>query len=131
MRPLSIPALLILLAATGCASGLNRPVVTAEPVPDARGVQRVDVDLHSFYFEPNRIVVRSGRPVELVLHNRSILVPHNLTVVDSTLSLDGSVWGFGTRRLRFTPEQPGEYPFFCHVDGHSRKGMRGTLVVLP
>jgi plastocyanin len=106
-------------------------VSSAEAVTAADGVQRVDVDLHSFYFDPNRIIVRAGRPVELVLRNRSLFVPHNMTLADSTLSIDRNVWAPGAHRVRFTPRVPGEYEFFCHVDRHAAKGMKGTLVVLP
>jgi len=106
-------------------------VSSAEAVTAADGVQRVDVDLHSFYFEPNRIIVRAGRAVELVLRNRSILVPHNMTLADSTFSIDRNVWAPGAHRVRFTPRVPGEYEFFCHVGRHAAKGMKGTLVVLP
>ena len=126
-----IAAVIAVVLLAGCASGLKRPPVSAEAVTDAQGVQRVEVDLHSFYFKPNRIVVHSGRPVELILRNRSILVPHNLSLPDSSISLNAGVWGFGSRRVRFTPTTPGEYPFFCHVDHHAKKGMTGTLVVLP
>src|SRR5437660_1443571 len=48
------------LLLSGCASGLNRPIVTARAEPDAQGVQRVVVHMHSFYFEPNRIEVRAN-----------------------------------------------------------------------
>jgi len=119
------------IIASGCASGLSRPVRSVEAVTRSDGVQQVDIDLHSFYFDPNRIVVHAGRPVELVLRNRSILVPHNLTLVDSTLSIDRNVWAPGAHRVRFTPRVPGEYEFFCHVDHHAAKGMRGTIVVEP
>ena len=115
----------------GCASGLNRPVASAAAVTGADGVQRIDVDLHSFYFEPNRIVVHAGRPVELALHNRSMVVPHNFTIVDSLLSVSVDKWGPGTGHVRFTPATTGEYEFFCHVHGHAKKGMTGTLVVEP
>jgi plastocyanin len=131
MRRLSIFLLPLALALSGCASGLNRPVSTAEAVADSAGVQRLDVDLHSFYFEPNRIVVRAGRPVELVVRNRSLVVPHNFTIADSSLSVSVDKWGPGSSRVRFTPEVPGEYEFFCHVHGHAKKGMKGTLVVRP
>ncbi len=115
----------------GCASGLHRPVTSVDAVTDVHGVQRVTVDMHSFYFRPNRIVVHSGRPVELVVRNRSLLVPHNLTIADSSVSVSVNKWGPGSSRVRFTPSVPGEYHFFCHVDGHAKKGMRGTLVVEP
>jgi uncharacterized cupredoxin-like copper-binding protein len=131
MRLPAVPYAIALLFMAGCASGLKRPIASVEAVTDAGGVQRVDVDLHSFYFQPNRIVVHSGRPVELVLRNRSILVPHNFTVADSSLAVSVSAWAPGAHRVRFTPSTVGEYEFFCHVDGHAKKGMTGTLVVLP
>ncbi len=124
---LAVPVLLL----AGCASGLKRPVDSVDAVTDARGVQRVEVDLHSFYFKPNRIVVHAGRPVELTVRNRSLLVPHNLTVADSALSFSVDKWGPGSAHVRFTPQAPGEYEFFCHEDHHAKKGMKGTLVVVP
>jgi plastocyanin len=128
MRCYRLPLLLLLIA---CTSGIGRPVVSVEATLDADGVQRVGLDMHSYYFEPNRIVVRSGHPVEIILHNSSHLVPHNFTISEPGLSVSESKWGWGSDRVRFTPATPGEYRFFCHVDGHEKKGMTGTLVVLP
>ena len=34
-----------------------------------------------------------------------------------------------SKTIKFTPKEPGEYPFFCQVANHSKKGMTGTLVV--
>ena len=128
LRHRSIVPLLLLIA--GCSSGLKRPVVSAELEPDAGGVQRVVVRMHSYYFEPNRIVVRAGHPVELVLKNSAKLIPHNFTIADSSLAMSAGAW-LGTGHLSFTPRTPGTYEFFCHVDHHAKKGMAGTLVVLP
>ncbi len=125
---MSVAALVLL---TGCASGLQRPVSSIDAVADPQGVQRADVDLHSFYFEPNRIVVHAGRPVELLLRNRALVVPHNFTVSDSSLAVSVDKWGPGSARVRFTPAVPGEYRFYCDEHGHAGKGMTGTLVVLP
>lgn len=126
------PACLILsLLTAGCASGLRRPITSIAAVTNAAGVQQVDVDLHSFYFKPSRIVVHAGRPVELVLRNRSVLVPHNFTISDASIAVSADKWGLGDHRVRFTPTVPGEYQFFCHEDHHAKKGMTGTLVVIP
>jgi plastocyanin len=121
----------VLLLAQGCgSSGLNRPVASVTATPNAKGVQVVEVKMHSYYFEPNRIVVKAGQPVDLVLKNKTKFYPHNFTIADSALSMSESAW-LGTDHLRFTPTVPGEYEFFCHVDHHSKKGMTGTLVVTP
>lgn len=119
------------LLVAGCASGLHREVASVEAVTGTDGVQHVAVDFHSFYFDPNRIVVHRGRPVELVVRNRSLIVPHNFTIADSALSVSVDKWGPGSSRVRFTPEVEGEYEFRCHVDHHAKKGMTGTLVVVP
>ncbi len=114
----------------GCTSGLKRPLASVELQPDAQGVQRVVVHMHSYYFDPNRIVVHAGHPVELVLKNSARLIPHNFTIADSAISVSEGAW-LGTGHIRFTPKTPGTYEFFCHVDHHAKKGMTGMLVVLP
>lgn len=121
----------VALLLAGCASGLKRPITSIDAVTNTTGVQQVDVDLHSFYFKPNRIVVHAGRPVELIIRNRSVLVPHNFTISDASIAVSADKWGLGDHRARFTPTVPGEYKFFCHVDSHAKKGMTGTLVVVP
>ncbi|MGE5177221.1 MAG: cupredoxin domain-containing protein [Hyphomicrobiales bacterium] len=120
-----------LVACAGCAGGGPRPETIYQASPDAAGVQRVRVNLHSFYFEPSRIVVHAAHPVELTLHDSSLFVPHNFTIADSSLSISKGVGPKRTHVVRFTPEQTGEFEFFCHVDHHAKKGMRGTLVVVP
>jgi uncharacterized cupredoxin-like copper-binding protein len=130
LRRILIPAL-ALIVAVGCSSGLKRPVVSVDAKSDAQGVQRVEVAMHSFWFEPNRIVVHAGHPVELVFKNHSWFVPHNFTIVDPDVAVERSLGPLGSHVERLTPTKPGEYKFFCHVDGHGKKGMRGTLVVVP
>jgi len=124
-----IPWILPLLLVAACSSGLNRPEVSATANLDSDGVQRVTVDMHSYYFEPNRIVVKAGKPVDLVLHNCSHIVPHNLTISSPDINVSDDKWGWGSGHVRFTPTKAGEYKFFCHKDSHEKKGMVGKLVV--
>lgn len=123
------------LCAVGCGKpGTKVPVSEMTAMTNAQGVQVVDVDVHSFYFKPSRIVVESGKPVELVLHFQSFFVPHNFTC----MSPEAGIWvskGAGfmslhrTKRATFIPTKPGEYEFHCHVAHHHEKGMVGTIVV--
>ena len=102
--------------------------------PDASGVQHVRVVTHTFYFEPNRIVLKAGQPVELTVKNAAWFVPHNLTcnAKEAGIEVMADVGFFGgSRHTRFTPTKAGEYEFFCHEDAHAKKGMRGTFVVVP
>ena len=120
------------LVMAGCSSGLKHPVHEVTAVTDG-GVQKITVTTHSFWFDPNRIVVRQGVPVELTIRNAAFLVPHDLScdAQPAGIAIDEPVGMFhGHKVVRFTPTQPGEYPFFCDVDGHSKKGMKGTLVVV-
>jgi plastocyanin len=130
MRNLRVLALPLLALVVACSSGIGRPVVSVDAALDADGVQRVKVDMHSYYFEPNRIVVRAGHPVELILHNCSHIVPHNLTLVGGGININESKWGWGSDEVKFTPTTPGEYRFYCHKGSHEKKGMVGTLVVV-
>ena len=118
----------------GCSSGTGRPVSELVAVPAPDGVQRVEVTAHSFWFEPNRIVVKVGIPVELHIKNGSFIVPHNFSCIapQAGVQLDEGLGMFkDSEHAQFTPTTPGEYPFFCNKDSHSKKGMTGTLVVVP
>ncbi len=128
---LIVPCVALLAVCLGCSSGLGRPIRSVDAAFGDDSVERARIELHSYYFEPNRVVVHAGRTVELTLHNGSLLVPHNLTFADSALSLSQSVGRKRTHRVRFTAPSPGEYEFFCHVGSHAKKGMKGVLVVLP
>ncbi len=132
---LALPLFVFGLLAGGCGtSGTKLPVSEMTARTNSHGVQVVDVDVHSFYFKPNRIVVDAGKPVDLTLHFKSFFVPHNFTCIDGdagiTVSRGAGFMSFSrTKHATFTPTRPGEYSFFCHVDGHAKKGMRGTIVV--
>src|SRR5262245_962143 len=128
-----LPLLGLLALLSGCSSGLNRPVkeVTAT-VTDS--VQRVTITAHTYWFDPNRVVLKAGKEVELKIKNGAFGVPHNLTCFDKDAGIEVSAdLGMfrGGKTVRFTPTQPGEYEFFCHVDSHSKHGMKGTFVVVP
>ena len=127
-------ALLFAVTIAGCSSGLNRPVEEVTAKPESDGIQHVKITAHSFYFSPNRVVLKAGAPVELTIKNAAFGVPHNLTCfeTDAGIELDAGLGMFrGQKKVKFTPTTPGEYAFYCHVDAHSKKGMKGTFVVVP
>jgi plastocyanin len=142
MRRLSwFPALLLaggacalaLAAFVGCSSGLKKPVheVTATSTDS---LQHVTIKTNTYWYDPNRVVLKAGKEVELKVKNGSMMVPHNLTCFEKDAGIEvsanvGMFWG--SKTVRFTPTQPGEYEFFCHVDSHSKHGMKGTFVVVP
>ena len=125
-----------MISVLGCGgtSGSTIPVTEVVAKTDASGDQKVQVEVHSFYFKPSRIVVQSGTPVEMTLKFKNLVTPHNLTCdhADAGIRIDKSAGFLSFRRTkvaRFTPGKPGEYPFYCGVGSHMKKGMTGTLVV--
>jgi plastocyanin len=126
-------ALMVGLAGCG-TSGTKIGVREATAHADTDGVQRVDVNVHSFYFDPNRITVDAGKPVDLTLHFKPIFTPHNMTcdAKDAGIQIDKSIGIISfahSKHVLFTPTKAGEYPFYCGVDSHMKKGMTGTIVV--
>ena len=133
MKRLMITGLGVCAMLTGCSSGFNHPVreLTATTGPDK--IQHVRVTTHTFWFEPNRIVVKRGIPVDLTVQNGAMFVPHDFAchASEAGVELDMRVGMFhGSRRVQFTPTRVGEYPFHCGVDSHAKKGMMGMLVVV-
>lgn len=130
-----VTAASILVVLVGCGtSGSKLAVTEITASPDAAGIQRIEVELHSYYFKPSRIVVESGKPVEMTLKFKNLFTPHNLTCdhKDAGIQIDkgaGFMSFHRTKRSTFTPTKPGEYSFYCGVGSHMMKGMKGTLVV--
>ena len=125
-------AVLIVGVVAGCASGLNRPIREVTATIGSDRVQRVTITTHSFYFDPNRIVVKRGVPVELTVKNGALFVPHDFSchAKEAGIEVDARLGIFhGSKHVRFTPTLAGKYMFHCDVDGHANKGMMGTLVV--
>ncbi|MDX1410919.1 MAG: cupredoxin domain-containing protein [Nitrospirales bacterium] len=104
--------------------------------PDQEGVQRVKINMESYVYSPNNLVVELGKPVEVTLENNSFLVPHNFLLdspagerlVDITLS-SGEI-----ETVQFTLTTPGTYPFYCDKQllffpNHREEGMEGTILV--
>src|SRR6185295_9505565 len=102
---------------------------------DADGVQRIRLVSGSYFFKPDRIVVKANMPVELLVSRESGITPHNLVirapeagvVVDEELATD-------PKKIAFTPTKAGKYPFYCSkklpfMAGHREKGMEGVLEV--
>jgi plastocyanin domain-containing protein len=127
-------ALLVLgfLAAFGCGTpGKNLPVSEGTAIMTAGQIQEIKVQLHDFYFKPNRINVIVDVPVRLIVTNETIIVPHNFSLIAPGAGLDivKDVGASRTVVIEFTPTRPGEYQFFCDKDKHMKKGMTGILVV--
>ncbi len=99
------------------------------------GVQRADVIVDSYSFEPNHLVVSVGKPVELRLKSVTSFIPHNFTLnyPETGLAVNQDISHGQDVKVRFTPTMTGSYEFFCDkkflFDSHKKKGMKGILEV--
>ncbi len=98
-----------------------------EPAPDPiPGAETVEVRALDFGFEPSRIVVQAGEPINIRFTNEGFFF-HDLTIPDLDFHVNArpgeSVVG-GLAEL-----EPGEYGLYCTVPGHAEMGMVGVLVV--
>lgn len=128
------------LALVGAAlvSGCSAGAAVTPPPPLV-----VDVQLRYSRFEPATISVPAGRPVRFVLHNQDFL-DHEFLVGDSAMQkahetgtephhgarpTEVDVPGGATVTTTITFDAPGQLSYACHLPGHYRYGMVGTLTV--
>ena len=104
-------------------------------VIDKDGVQRVEIVAGSYFFNPNRIIVKVNVPVELKVHKESGIVPHDIALSAPEAGIDfKESLGTEPKIIRFTPTKVGVYPFYCSkkllfFESHREKGMEGKLEV--
>lgn len=109
--------------------------------------QVVTIRLTEYKFEPDRVEVQSGKPVELHLVNSGKVLHEFVSDVLSDVTVDLETKGTialvhgveelevlpgATVVLRFTPKKAGEFAFRCDAEvpvSHHESGMKGTLVV--
>lgn len=104
---------------------------------DAQAAATVPIALQNFFFAPSTIRLAAGRPVRLLLTNRSGS-GHDFTArtfFRAASAIDGPVRngsvdlaGHATVAVTLVPAR-GTYPFKCTHFGHKIMGMAGTIVV--
>jgi cytochrome c oxidase subunit II len=87
----------------------------------------IEVVAKRFAFEPDKITLKKGEPVVLVLQSTDIA--HGLRFRE--LNIDVKVAKGGTTELRFTPDKTGDYVGHCSVFcGSGHGAMMLTLHVV-
>jgi hypothetical protein len=80
----------------------------------ADGIQRAEVTGGDYYFDPNYIIVKVNKPVELTVKKAGGYVPHDMIVkapeagIDFKVNLDAKK----PEIVRFTPTKVGRYPIY-------------------
>jgi len=130
---LSFFVIVLIALLAGCTtSGTKLPISEGIAIMGSDNVQSIELHLESFFFRPNRIVVKVDTPVKLTLKSGAFIIPHNFTLnaPEAGIEIDQNV-GHGKKVvITFTPIKVGEYSFYCGKGSHAQKGMTGTLVVV-
>jgi plastocyanin len=117
--------LVLVLFAAACAA-----TVTGQAAPPAAPgkAQQVTLDATSYAFRPNKIAIKAGQPVDLMVNNLSGTT-HNLTVLNTKgfKVVDVDIPPHTTRKASFIPIEPGKYKFYCDTFFHDTLGMSGEF----
>lgn len=133
--------LVLLACCLGLAGGSGRADVTAPDEATYRatvssdGMQHAKIEGGSYFFRPNRVIVKANIPVELAISVGSSLIPHTFVIQapEAGIAVDESL-SSTAKSIRFTPTAAGSYPFYCRnrllfFESRRDKGMEGVLVV--
>ena len=117
-----IAALVALTALSGVLTVANRGSVPAEAKAEA-----LPVRIKATKFAQERIEVRAGQPVRLLVRNADPGL-HSFTI--DALATDVTIAPGSERLIDLGQVPPGEYAYVCKLFGHDQ-AMKGTLVVAP
>jgi plastocyanin domain-containing protein len=126
-------ALLFSLLAAGMASSEEQ---TFQATVGADGTQHVDIVAGSYFFNPNRIIVKANVPVQMTIRKEGGVVPHDIVLSAPDAGIDiKEELSRDAKTITFTPTKPGTYVFYCDKKqpfgkSHRELGMTGVLEVV-
>lgn len=103
---------------------------------DADGVQRVEMVGGNYFYDPNYIVVKVNKPVQLKLRKAAGYIPHDLVAKSPEAGIDFKLeLKSDPLTVTFTPTKTGKYPIYCDKSllwfkTHREKGMEGVIEVV-
>jgi plastocyanin domain-containing protein len=99
-------------------------------------VQHISIIGGSYFFKPDRIVVKKNMPVELSVSLEPGIAPHSIVAnaPDAGIVFDESL-SSNPKIITFTAQATGEYSFYCKnklpfFPSHREKGMQGIFEVV-
>ena len=121
--------------------GTTSSIAESQPVVvplSADGIQRIEISMESYAFQPSHLVVKANIPVEITLKNIARLTPHDfvLSAPEAGLDIKQEVSAGEAATVRFTPKSVGAFKFLCSkrllfFKSHADRGMAGILEVKP
>lgn len=102
-----------------------------------KGVQRVEMVGGEYFFDPNYIVVKVNKPVELTIKKTAGYIRHNLiaTSPEAGIVFNIDLKEEEAQTVMFTPKKIGKYPIYSDKSMFGfktdrEKGMEGLIVVV-
>jgi magnesium-transporting ATPase (P-type) len=117
---------LALLAAIGLGIGVG--YFGYQVWQDAQA-EEIHVNATEFNFSTDVIRVEAGQRYRLVFENDGAIF-HDF-IIDDVWEAHANSPSGRTSEFTFEIDEPGEYTFYCSVDGHEELGMAGTIIVEP
>jgi plastocyanin len=103
----------------------------------AKGVQRVEMVGGEYFFDPNYIVVKVNKPVEITIKKTAGYIRHNLvaTSPEAGIVFNVDLKEEEAQTVKFTPKRIGKYPIYSDksmfgLKSDREKGMEGLIVVV-
>lgn len=138
MRIMGVIALgVAALALVGCGSSsssadettspANTSTAPNAPAPGHEVIQLKADEGGKLEFDRDDVKTLAGK-VQLSLSNPSS-VQHNIAIKGNGIEKKGPVVGKDGISIVNVQLKPGDYEFYCSVDGHEQAGMKGTLHV--
>lgn len=117
-------------------AGSEFKIETYTATVEKDGVQHVRILGGSYFFKPNRIVVKKNVPVELSVSLEPGIVPHTIVTKapEAGIAFEESL-SSTPKIITFTAAAAGEYTFYCKnkllfFPSHHDKGMHGVIEVV-
>jgi plastocyanin len=109
-------------------------MATEEASPSASGASgsatqagTITVEGNEFKFTPATLTVKKGQQVKVTFKNTG-QYPHNF-IVDELNVKSNTIQPGQSDTVTFTPSKTGAFTYYCGVDAHEQKGMKGTITV--
>ncbi|MDD2736079.1 MAG: quinol oxidase [Desulfuromonadaceae bacterium] len=103
---------------------------------DGSGVQRAEIVGGEYFYDPNYIIVKVNKPVELKVKKSGGYIPHDLVANSPEAGIDFKLdLKRDAQTITFTPTKTGKYPIYCDkgflwLKSHREKGMEGVIEVV-
>lgn len=102
-------------------------MMAASPAEASSSSQGTVVSGSEFMFSPATLTAKVGVPMTITFKNAGSY-PHNFTIKELNVATKTIPAG-ESDTVTFTPTKAGTYTYYCSVDSHEAKGMKGTLTV--